>query len=209
MLNHQFAFLNIIHLLFSPLLLCLLLWLLLQLSMHLPLSMHLHLSMLQPQHMVLSLPTPTLSHPTTTTMGLLIQKAKPTLELARPVKDTTPMENTMSTFLMVVSRLSPTLLMAMAILLMSNTLESLSTHQHQLMPQFQLMLQLQLLLLPQPLMLQHLLSTDLHLLLTDQLPTGPPSLAKQLIKNQRLFDFCDINNLYCYFYLLKNKLQKI
>jgi hypothetical protein len=120
----------------------------------------------------------------------------------------------MSTFLMVVSRLSPTLLMAMAILLMSNTLESLSTHQHQLMPQFQLMLQLQLLLLPQPLMLQHLLSTDLHLLLTGQLltgqlPTGPPSLAKQLIKNQRLFDFCDIYNLYCYFYLLKNKLQKI
>jgi hypothetical protein len=94
-------------------------------------------------------------------------------------------------------------------LLMSSTLESPSTHLPQLMPQPRLMPRLQLLLLPQLLTPQHQHpSTDLPQLLTGPLLTGPPSLAKQLIKHQRLFDFCDIIQLIFYFYLLKYKLQK-
>jgi hypothetical protein len=71
--NINFVFMELLILLFSPLLLCLLLWLLPLLSTHLPLSMPQLQLMPLPQLMVLSPPTPTLFHPTTTTMVLLIQ----------------------------------------------------------------------------------------------------------------------------------------
>jgi hypothetical protein len=116
-------------------------------------------------------------------MVLKMDTVEPTLEPVRPVMDTTPMVNTMLPFPMVVSRLSPTLLMAMAILLMSSTLESLFMLLPQLMPQLQLLMpQPQLLLLLQLLMPQHP-STDLPLHLTGllliaQLLMELPSLPK-------------------------------
>ena len=150
---------------FSPLLLCLPLWLLPQLSMpqllytDLPQSMLQHLPMHQPQFMVLSLPTQTLSQPTTTTMECLTSTAELSWEPLRLVMDTTPMVNTMFPFPMVVFRLLPTLLMEMVMLLMSNTLESQSML---LLPLPQPMPQSQFMLLPQ--------STDQPQFI-DQLPT--------------------------------------
>jgi hypothetical protein len=70
--------------------------------------------------MELSLPTQTLSQLTTTTMECLTTTVDLNLDKLKLVMDTTPTENTMLPFLMVAHRLSPTMLMAMVMLLMSN-----------------------------------------------------------------------------------------